>query len=302
VPFSGTIDVERVLAEFEAGATIVLQALHHNWPPLASFCRRLEDAIGHPVQANAYFTPRSAQGLAVHHDTHDVFVLQLAGEKHWRVYAPVLELPLRSQRYSKELGEPGEPVEDVTLSPGDTMYLPRGWLHDALTTNAESLHLTIGLKAYTWLDAVTDAVADCAGELEFRRCVPSDGKMEADLIAALEERLAPGAVARRMRERFVNGRRPIREGQLSQLPALEQLTVRTPLRRRPTVIAELAFPTLSFEGKSIIFPDHVEDEVEFVLAAEAPFTADELPGDLDEESRLVLVRRLVREGLLLIQP
>ncbi len=161
-PFSGTVDVDRVLAEFEDGATIVLQALHHNWPPVADFCRRLEAALGEPVQANAYFTPRSAQGLAVHHDTHDVFVLQTAGKKHWRVYEPVVELPLQDQKYSKaKHGEPGEPVEDGVLEAGDTMYLPRGWLHDALTTDSESLHLTIGVKVYTWLDAAKAALDEC---------------------------------------------------------------------------------------------------------------------------------------------
>ena len=72
-PFSGSADVQRVLAEFEDGATIVLQGLHLNWQPLAEFCRSLESELGHPAQANAYFTPRSAQGLPVHHDTHDVF-------------------------------------------------------------------------------------------------------------------------------------------------------------------------------------------------------------------------------------
>ena len=136
VPFSGAVDIDRVLAEFEAGATIVLQALHHTWQPVASLCRGLEQVLRHPAQANAYFTPRSAQGLAVHHDTHDVFVLQVSGEKHWRVYEPVLELPSKDQHYSPDLGEPGPPVEDVVLRPGDAMYLPRGWLHDALTTDS----------------------------------------------------------------------------------------------------------------------------------------------------------------------
>ena len=46
-PFSGTADVERVLAEFEDGATIVLQGLHLNWQPLAEFCRSLEAELGH---------------------------------------------------------------------------------------------------------------------------------------------------------------------------------------------------------------------------------------------------------------
>ena len=59
----------------------------------------------------------------MHHDTHDVFVLQVAGEKHWRVYDPLLELPLKNQRWSKELGEAGPAVLELTLRAGDTLYL-----------------------------------------------------------------------------------------------------------------------------------------------------------------------------------
>ena len=62
-PFSGTARVERVAAEFERGATIVLQALHVHHPPLARFCRDLERELGHPAQTNAYYTPPSAQGF-----------------------------------------------------------------------------------------------------------------------------------------------------------------------------------------------------------------------------------------------
>ena len=91
--FAGTADADRVAAAFENGATIVLQALHHTWPPLASFCRSLEAELGHPVQANAYFTPPRAQGLAPHFDTHHVLVLQIAGTKQWRIYDAPLRLP-----------------------------------------------------------------------------------------------------------------------------------------------------------------------------------------------------------------
>ena len=93
----------------------------------------------------------------------------------------------------------------------------------------------------------------------------------------------------------------MREGQLSQLRALDELALDTPLERRATVIAELAFPELSFEGKSITFPAHVEDEVAFLVSADGELSAADLPGDLDDEGRLVLVRRLVREGFLRIQ-
>ena len=135
----------RVLAEWEAGATIVLQALHVSWHPLAVFCRALEEALGHGVQANAYYTPRGSQGFAVHHDTHDVLILQVAGEKRWLLYDPLLELPLKHQRYSAALGEHGEPTDDLVLRAGDSLYLPRGWLHQAETSETDSLHLTVGI-------------------------------------------------------------------------------------------------------------------------------------------------------------
>jgi hypothetical protein len=77
-PFLGTVEPDRVANAFAEGATIVLQALHHTWLPLARFCRELEAELGAGVQANSYYTPRRSQGFAVHHDTHDVFVLQVA--------------------------------------------------------------------------------------------------------------------------------------------------------------------------------------------------------------------------------
>ena len=167
-PFTGTADVPRVVAEWEAGATIVLQALHVNWHPLAVFCRLLEDALGRGVQANSYSTPSGSQGFDVHHDTHDVLVLQVAGEKRWKLYDPLLELPLKHQRYSSSLGDSGAPTDDFVLRAGDTLYLPRGWLHEAETSATDSLHLTIGIAAHTWLDAARGALAALEDEPGFR--------------------------------------------------------------------------------------------------------------------------------------
>ncbi len=303
--FSGAADVERVAAAFGDGATIVVQGLHHWWEPLARFCRALEGELAHPVQTNAYYTPRDSQGLPVHHDTHDVFVLQVAGEKRWLVYEPVWELPLKDQRYEPEMGEPGEPVHDVTLRAGDTLYLPRGWLHEALTSATDSLHLTVGVTVHTWVDAVRAALSECERDVAFRRGVPpgGDGDATGRLLDALATRLEPAAVARRMRRRFVDTRRPILDGQLSQIRALAGLTVETPVERRATVIADLTVEdgggvALAFEGKTIDFPAHARAEVEHAASVEGPFRAADLPGELDDAGRLVLVRRLVREGFL----
>jgi ribosomal protein L16 Arg81 hydroxylase len=304
--FSGTAQVERVASQFERGATIVLQALQLQHQPLAEFCRDLERELGHPVQANAYYTPASAQGFKVHHDTHDVLCLQVEGEKRWLVYAPVLELPLKSQKYSAELGEPGEPVMDVTMRAGDTLYLPRGWLHQAMTSDAPSLHLTIGINVSTWRDAIRAAVDEAAREdVTFRRGVDVEGAAPDGLFEALAARLTPEAVARRQRGAFVESRRSIRGDAFDQLRALDELDADTELERRETVIADLAFDDgearLSFEGRTLRLPARVAGELEFVLRADEPFTAGDLPGRLDGESRLLLLRRLVREGLLRIR-
>jgi hypothetical protein len=291
-----------VLAEWERGATIVLQGLHLHRPELGAFCRSLERTLGHPAQVNAYYTPRAAQGLPVHHDTHDVFVLQVSGEKRWLVYEPALELPLRNQKYKAEMGGPGEPVHDLVLRPGDMLYLPRGWLHEALTSDSDSVHLTIGVNVVTWLDAFKAALEECGDELGFRRSI-RDGDAD-ELVDLLRGRLTADAVERRTAEKLARTRRPIRDGQLSQLRAIEELDVDTEVELRETVLVHVSEHNgsfeLTFDGKEVAFPARIRDEVSWVLERDDPFTAADLPGDLDDESRLVLVRRLIREGLLRI--
>lgn len=303
VPFTGTAETPRVLAEFERGATVVLQGLHLSWTPLARYCRGLEAFLGHPVQANAYYTPRRAQGLPVHHDTHDVLVLQVSGTKRWLVYDPVFELPLKHQRYTAELGEPGAAVMDLVLGPGDTLYLPRGWLHEALTSDEDSLHLTVGISVRTWLDAVRDALAACEDDAEFRRSVPADGEGAHELVERLAARLGPAEVAARARRRFVAGRRPVLDGQLDDVRALAELGPGSRVEPRATVIADLEEAdgdrvALVFEGKRILFPARAREEVEHLVESAGPVALGELPGRLDEEGRVTLARRLVREGFL----
>ena len=267
-PFTGTADVRRVVAEWEAGATIVLQALHVNWHPLAVFCRLLEDALGRGVQANAYSTPSGSQGFGVHHDTHDVLVLQVAGQKRWKLYDPLLELPLKHQRYSSSLGDHGAPTDDLVLRAGDTLYLPRGWLHEAETSATDSLHLTIGVAAHTWLDAARDALApleergslsgptsSAATAEDWRWLSRSSSTPRSSSAAAGGGSSTPAARSARTASRSsARSRSSTRD---------------TVLERRETVIADLeesdGGPVLVFEGKEIRFPAQAGAGAPFVL-------------------------------------
>ena len=127
---------DRVLELFADGHTVVLQGLHRLWPPLIDFAGELTAELGHPVQINAYVTPSASQGFAAHYDVHDVFVLQIAGHKRWIVRRPG---PRRSASHTAECSHrqavshraSERPTLDVVLEPGDTLYLPRGYIHSA---------------------------------------------------------------------------------------------------------------------------------------------------------------------------
>jgi len=134
---------------------------------------------------------------------------------------------------------------------------------------------------------------------------PNAGKLGIDLNFRSMDDFTPEAVARRQRRSFVEGRRTIRGDAFDQFRALEDLDSGTELERRETVIADLDVDErearISFEGRKLRLPARVAAELEYVLRVDEPFTAADLPGRLDDEGRLVLVRRLVREGLLRIR-
>ncbi|MDQ3485257.1 MAG: cupin, partial [Actinomycetota bacterium] len=64
VAVTGLVDSRKLLDLFTGGATVILQGLHRYWLPLTRLVTDLEDALGHPCQANAYLTPAGSQGFA----------------------------------------------------------------------------------------------------------------------------------------------------------------------------------------------------------------------------------------------
>lgn len=306
---------ERVIDEFGNGATIVLQALHRQWPPVARFCRELELSLTHPVQANAYITPATSKGFAVHHDTHDVFVLQTRGRKAWRVYPPIVELAGKEQRWSKELGEPGEPLLEAELAPGDSLYIPRGFPHDAVAREEVSIHVTVGILARTWLDLWRHGVREAADHAPFREALPigfardAEGLAEemrgrAEEFAVWFEKMAGPDLAESFSRSFWRHRRPILEGQLVHVAAVDDLGLETPVSRRPDGIFEVS--TMDEEAvvllgnREIRMPRFAAPTLRYIEQAHGRFDARDLPDGLDDASRLVLLRRLVREGALKI--
>jgi ribosomal protein L16 Arg81 hydroxylase len=151
------------------------------------------------VQVNAYVTPPGSTGFSDHYDVHDVFVLQVAGEKRWRIRPPVLELPLRDEpwtdrRAAVEDAALAPPLLEETFAPGDCLYLPRGYLHAATALGGSSIHLTIGVHSWTRRHIVDElvraAVSRASRSPEVRSALPlgtdlaGSGPSAADVEAA----------------------------------------------------------------------------------------------------------------------
>jgi bifunctional lysine-specific demethylase and histidyl-hydroxylase NO66 len=297
-PVDDLADPRRVYELFYGGATIVLQSLHRFWPPLSRFGRDLELALTHPVQVNAYITPPSSRGLGVHRDEHDVFVLQVHGRKRWDVH--------------DRDGEPGDRLIVAELAPGDCLYIPQRHPHAAWTAAAASVHLTVGVVPTTWADALRRTVAAAVEDALSGEPLPAGFAADpAALTAGMAEQLAevrqrldkldPGAIAVAAADRFWSSRPPLLTGQLQQLLALEEIGEDTVVRRRPGAVCRLRQRGDRLEvllGDRVLrMPARLDPVMRLILASDRLAVAD-LAAQLDPPSRLVLVRRLVREGLL----
>jgi hypothetical protein len=169
------LDARAIAARVKAGYTLVVKDASGFSPSLSRFCAALGADFGCYVQANVYLTPPGGQGLRAHHDTHDTLTLQIDGEKEWTVYDPMVELPLETQVLAGGLPASAIMHARVHLRAGDSLYLPRGFPHEARGTRSRSLHVTFALvpvRAIDVLESLVRVVA--ASDVELRRAILPD--------------------------------------------------------------------------------------------------------------------------------
>jgi ribosomal protein L16 Arg81 hydroxylase len=305
--------IEALYGRYRSGATINLMFLHERWPRLGALCRALATSLSAGIHANVYLTPPNSRGLTPHHDTHDVFVMHLAGTKAWTLYPTQTEVPMADQHYLLGPEGPGEPTMEFTLHPGDLVYLPRGTVHAARANESASLHLTIGINPMVWAHVLRAAVDQAvATDPAYRRALPigfidretvqeTAATRLRELVAQLAGDVTPTHAVDLAASRMLQRRHPTMAGHLLDLDQAPSVDLQTRLRRRPDLQYRFNKDDeqihIEFHGKVIDFPEHIEDEFGFIAKADA-FCAAEIPGQLDADGRLVLVRQLLLEGFL----
>jgi bifunctional lysine-specific demethylase and histidyl-hydroxylase NO66 len=287
-------DFTKITTALDAGATLVLQGLQRTSLDMARYCGQLERATSHPVQANAYLTPAGASGLGPHRDDHDVLVVQVDGHKTWDI---------------EELGV-------VTLEAGDVLYLPAATTHSAAAQDQPSLHLTFGILRITHAHVLRRALAQQEA-IDLTRALPlgfarpeRTGELVADLhqmLDGLADQLSGldiTAVAEAEQSRARSRRRALAAGQLRSILSVRDVDSDTRVSRRLDLDASMHEAldgdriVLALPDRRLLLPAAMRAAVDLLLGGR-PVAVGALP-DLDPGSRVVLARRLIREGFLVV--
>jgi len=133
------------------GATLIINAVQTMDPVVDRFISVLSRDMNTRVNVNCYISWPEKQGFEIHYDRHDVFVVQLAGTKAWKVFEPTLKWPVEQQSGPQGPPPQSEPYLECELTEGDVLYIPRGHWHYALSVTP-SVHFTVGPQPRTPVD------------------------------------------------------------------------------------------------------------------------------------------------------
>ena len=314
---AGRVDPVAVAKQFDEGATIIYTQLQRRVPALARLCVSLGQTFGSRVQTNIYLTPSGAQGFKPHWDTHDVFVLQVSGRKLWSIYDTKVTLPLKGQNFDTTVHHPGPVTEEFELDAGGVVYIPRGLMHSARSSAEASLHITLGLTAFTWADFFVESVAAVALEDEsLRQNLPmgfANGSVSAEerarvyreKLSVLQAGFDPAPVWRHFQDEVLATNTPLFTNLLGSHLRADPVTVDSTVSRRTDVYVEVESDAVScvvrFCGTEITLPGGLLPAIEMATTAER-FRVQDLPDCIDADGKVTLVTRLLKEGLLFRDP
>lgn len=307
-----TDDEQRIIqtnfAQFyRSGATLIISEAHKRFASLANVCRQFTQSVQMRCQTNLYLSPSQNQGFRSHYDTHDVFILQVQGSKTFRFYKSDIKLPFPDDRYDPEQNPHTDVEAEVTVNAGDTLYIPRGLVHDALAQSAEpSLHITLGVFPVVLRDVLQSAIHIAAERNASLRTAfvpsqvvttaPADAEKWNDLIqTALTPEIIDEAHARALDELA-----------LSLSPACETLLAPVQLHAdslvsiRSSAVLAAEFQNDSYKlrlfGQVMAFNEPMASAVDYLMNS-TRVRVSELP-ELDQEQSHALCSHLLDANVL----
>ncbi len=328
----GQASMQDLYRAFDSGNSIAIEDIQEYWPPLAPLVNSLSHSFSARVKVNLYFTPAGGvQGVHIHPDVLDVFAVQVDGAKDWYIYEPGYMLPTQNIQYWNQLSdryqETSVPLmnanqdevpttDEFRLEKGDLLFLPRGLPHRAVTpAGSPSLHLAVQIKPLYWIDFVKAAAeAVSVDHEEMRGSLPAgflsnaaarEGMAETfqSLLNLLGAEVSFERTLNAVMEKMIATTAFPPDGHFQQLTELSKLDLDSTVERRGDltclVKSSNGHVSIHFASASMQLPDRAITALEFVRDNER-FQVRDLP-TLEDKAKIVLARRLIRDGLLRLQ-
>lgn len=145
------------------GWTVLVQGIDHHLPEaydLLQMFRFVPDARLDDVMLSL---ASDTGGVGPHYDSYDVFLLQMHGQRRWRI-GP-LQNPELLENCPLKILKNFQHTEEYLLEPGDMLYLPPNYGHDGVAEGICST-LSIGFRAPTHAEMLAATLRDLADEVE----------------------------------------------------------------------------------------------------------------------------------------
>ena len=146
------VNLDGLTRHLRAGATMVVDRIDEVHEPITSLVRMVEANLSERINSNLYASWYTAPAFGTHWDSHDAIMIQVTGRKSWRLFEPQRRYPVYRDQHLYLSPPTGEPYWQGVLNPGDLLYVPRGWWHDAAPVGEPTIHVTISITRPNGID------------------------------------------------------------------------------------------------------------------------------------------------------
>ncbi|WP_321846918.1 JmjC domain-containing protein [Paraburkholderia bannensis] len=127
-------------------ATIYLSGLHIDIPYLAELAACFAIGLRSSISVNAFVSPANASSTPVHYDYENLIVYQIFGRKSWKFYEHPDRPTFTADGYKIDHERLGRAYLHNELKQHDAVFIPKGAIHQAETSNSASIHLVFNLS------------------------------------------------------------------------------------------------------------------------------------------------------------
>lgn len=308
-------DAGKIFQELENGNSLILNKLHFYLPKLNRFINQFKRELMCQAWTNIYITPSNFQAFGRHYDTHDVCILQIEGQKMWRLYDTPLILPDESQHYTKTGFDltAMEIRRELILNKGDFLYIPRGMVHEAVAKDSLSAHITIGFRVPRIIDIVKKLTESAVEQAYFRQTLltvttEDHQALEVEIKKKLYQLIATFSfeeILERHRKGIIKERfKTPNDYTLQHIVALNNITENTKIRRRKdvyynTYLKERIF-YVQIDQQIKEYPFFLQPLLESILTTKEGVQITNLVGHFGIKEKIKLVKQLIRDRIITI--